>query len=237
LDVRRRTEQAAAVGRWLGLGGGRPIDGAIVVLSPHLDDAVFSLGAAIAAAPGPVTVVTVLGGDPDSELPAGPWDASAGFATFGESVRVRRAEDELACADLGATAVWLPFADHQYPRGADDEEIWARVVESLGDAAVVLVPGYPLMHDDHAWLEGLVRSRGLPGRRVGYYVEQPYAAAWQPRPADWRGLPASARDRLKKLRAARRYATQLPLLPGGRRGVLDVARYEAVRGGEAVRWS
>jgi hypothetical protein len=31
------------------------------------------------------------------------------------------------------------------------------------------------MHDDHLWLSRLVVGRGLPEKRVGLYVEQPYA--------------------------------------------------------------
>lgn len=211
------------------------------MLSPHLDDAVFSLGAAIAAAGKrwPVTVVTVLAGDPESELPAGAWDARAGFRTAGEAARARRREDELACADLGARAVWLPYSDDQYGHGANDDEVWAAVEEAVAGAETVLVPGFPLDHQDHTWLRDLVASHGLPGRRVGHYVEQPYAAAWTADRPDgaWLPLAAGLPHRLSKLRALRRYASQLPLLE--RRGpvVGRVVLYEAARGGECVRWA
>ena len=230
--------RAAAACRWLGLPAAARLEGTVAVLSPHLDDGVFSLGAAISAASGTVSVVTVLAGDPQSELPAGEWDARSGFRTAGAAARARRAEDELACGDVGATPVWLPFSDHQYPRGAGDDEIWERIEDALGDARSVLVPGFPLMHEDHAWLEALVRVRGLPGRRVGRYVEQPYAAAWTSGPAggQWGALGASARRRLAKRRAWRRYASQLPLL-AGEAGFGRVLRYEVSRGGEWVQWS
>jgi LmbE family N-acetylglucosaminyl deacetylase len=226
------------VAGWLGFGGGARLEGPVAVLSPHLDDAVFSLGAAIAAAPGEVRVVTVLAGDPGSEEPAADWDAAAGFGTVGESAGARRVEDERACRDLGARPVWLPFNDHQYPRGGGDDEIWAQLEPALGDAATVLVPGFPLMHEDHVWLEALVRERGLPARRVGHYVEQPYAAAWTPGPTgDWHPAGAAAWHRLAKLRACRRYASQLPLMSPQARSLARLTRYEARRGGEAVRWA
>src|SRR5207244_2118642 len=94
----------------------------VVVISPHLDDAIFSLGAAIAQtvrSGGDVTVLTVFAGDPSSSAPAGNWDARAGFATVGEAAHARRREDERACAHVGAIPVWLPFGDEQYPRGGD----------------------------------------------------------------------------------------------------------------------
>ena len=100
---------------WLGLRGGEPLDGDVAVLSPHLDDAILSLGAAISGARGDVRVVTVFAGDPDSTLAAGEWDSRAGFRTVGEAARARREEDALACADVGARPVWLPFVDDQYP--------------------------------------------------------------------------------------------------------------------------
>src|SRR3954463_13831402 len=95
----------------------------IVVLSAHLDDAVFSLGAAIAAtsrAGVDVVILTVLAGDPSSRVTAGAWDAEAGFATAGEAARARGLEDERACAEVAARPVWLPYSDVQYPRGGSD---------------------------------------------------------------------------------------------------------------------
>lgn len=181
-------------------------------------------------------VVTVLAGDPESGLPAGDWDARSGFRTAGEAAGARRAEDRLACRDLGAEPVWLPFADHQYPRGGGDDEIWARLTTALGGAETVLVPGYPLMHEDHVWLAALVRKRGLAGRRVGRYVEQPYAAAWTPGPDGWPPLGAGARHRVAKLRACRRYSSQLPLLTDQGATLSRVTRYEGARGGECVSW-
>ena len=237
--MKRRT-RLNSVARWLGAPGSERLSGSVAVLSPHLDDAVLSLGAAIAASSGSdIAIVTVLAGDPDSDLPAGEWDAGAGFETAGEAARARRREDELACSDVGARPVWLSFADEQYPRDQGDGEIWAAVQEALGSAETVLLPGFPLMHQDHAWLLALAQREGLPGRRVGHYVEQPYAAAWAPGPpgGGWEPLAAALSHRLTKLRACRRYASQLPLLQRHGRILFPMLRYEAARGGEAVRWS
>jgi LmbE family N-acetylglucosaminyl deacetylase len=120
--------------------------------------------------------VTVFANDPDSEAPASSWDAACGFRTEGEAARLRREEDRRACQLLAATPIWLPFRDKDYGRRAEEgAAIWASVAESALSADTVLTPGFPLYHPDHSWLTRLVLEKGLPGARVGLYVEQPYA--------------------------------------------------------------
>jgi LmbE family N-acetylglucosaminyl deacetylase len=150
----------------------------VVVLSPHLDDGVLSLGGTLARWAGDgvtVRVVTVLANDPASVAPAGPWDAACGFATSGEATRARRVEDARACAVLGVEPAWLPFGDEQYGHGADDGAIWAGVRAATGGARTVLLPGFPLTNPDHEWLTSLVLDRTDGSPRVGFYREQPYA--------------------------------------------------------------
>jgi LmbE family N-acetylglucosaminyl deacetylase len=151
----------------------------VIVLSPHLDDAVLSLGAAIAStarAGGDVRVVTVLGADPESPAPAGPWDSACGFATEGEAARARRDEDREACALVGAHPVWLPFKDEEYGRDIEEDQVWESLAHQSSTAEAVLVPGFPLAHADHAWLTELVLRRPLPCEQTAFYVEQPYAS-------------------------------------------------------------
>lgn len=240
--------KAVGVARWTGLLGGRASLGRqVVVVSPHLDDGVFSLGAAISCATrkgADVTVLTVLAGDPSSTTPAGAWDARAGFATAGEAARSRRLEDEQACELIRARPVWLPFSDHQYSRGGSEAEVRAAVVETVGGAQVLL-PGFPLLHEDHAWLRRVLRG-AFPVDRVAVYTEQPYAAVWTERPGvdgvgDREGVPASAAwrrvraglpDQVRKLKACRAYRSQLPLIGEG--VVAAILRYELRVGGEAL---
>lgn len=68
----------------------------VVVLSPHLGDAVLSLGgtlAGLARLGGLAEIVTVLAGDPGSMSPAGLWDLRTGFHTGSEAGEARREED------------------------------------------------------------------------------------------------------------------------------------------------
>jgi LmbE family N-acetylglucosaminyl deacetylase len=217
-------------------------------VSPHLDDAVLSLGAAIAAwsrAGARVETLTVLGCDPASIAPAGGWDRRGGFATEGEAARARREEDRCACAVLGAAPLWLPFGSVDYERHGDEADVRARVAEVVAGADVTLAPGYPLAHPDHEWLLRTLAAGAFTCRRLGLYAEQPYArraggepqlSAWLEEAAGGRPsfvpVPVSSPARVAKWRAIRCYRSQLPLLGmrrSLRRGPLAVAwRAESV---------
>jgi len=210
----------------------------IVVVSPHLDDGVLSLGASMASwvrRGAAVELLTVLGCDPASKAPAGGWDARGGFATEGESASARREEDRLACAVLGASPVWLPYGSGDYELHGAEADVRDAVLRALEGADSVLVPGFPLSHPDHAWLAELLA--GSLGRwRVGRYAEQPYTrrAAADPGGAGFARAPVRLDDRIAKWRAIRCYASQLPLL--AMRGSLRRGphRYAAAR--EWIAW-
>jgi LmbE family N-acetylglucosaminyl deacetylase len=194
------------------------------VVSPHLDDAILSLGGEIfqrSRAGSEVSIVTVFAGEPDSLDPAGPWDRRCGFATAGEAARARRREDAAACGIVGARPHWLPFPDGQYgahPRS----EVGRALAPLLGSADLVLTPGFPLVHPDHPWVTALVVD-AADGPTVGCYLEQPYASTWALRPElSARGLLGCAAG-LAALRLRRR------------RGPISTP---ALRDGRpAVRWS
>ena len=231
--------------------GARPrLGGRVLVVSPHPDDAAFSLGATLARAArdgADVTVATVFAGDPGSTAAAGDWDRRAGFATVGEAARARREEDRRACELLGVNPVWLSHLDDQYPRTSTDDELWEDLAPLAAAADAILVPAFPLAQQDHARVARLF-SRRAPDRRVGLYVEQPYAVFWAERAqrqfgahvltrapdAEWTPARASRRDALVKLRACRSYRSQLPLL--GTTVLGRVALFEQRRGGELIAW-
>ena len=224
------------------------LQGDVAILSPHLDDAAYSLGAAIdesvRAGAARVRVITVFAGDPTSTRPASPWDRRLGFRLAGEAARVRREEDRRAWGLLGASPVWLPFDDELGEPVADDL-LWDAVLESVGRAETVLLPGFPLSHPDHARLSGLVLARRLESSRTGLYVEQPYTAVLRVAPTttatladllgsepDWRPLRVDAVARWRKFRAWRAYRSQFRHF--GYRSLVNVARYERRQGGEVA---
>jgi len=200
----------------------------IVVVSPHSDDGVLSLGAAMASwarGGARVELLTVFALDLTSDAPAGGWDARGGFRTEGDAAAGRRAEDVAACAVLGAIPAWLPFGSVDYERHGDETAVRDAVVAAAEDVDVLLLPGSPLTHPDHERLARALVGRRLGSRRLGLYVEQPYGRRTEGEPLvpPWveealgarpvfSSVPAGARDRVAKWRAVREYRTQLPLL-------------------------
>ncbi|RKU00245.1 GlcNAc-PI de-N-acetylase [Burkholderia sp. Nafp2/4-1b] len=152
-----------------------------LVISPHLDDAVFSCGQLLAQAPGSV-VVTVFAGIPARDTAAPPWDRRAGFHTADEAVRARRAEDRRALALLDARPVWLDFLDDQYGTPAASTAIAARLADTI-DAHPgfgVLAPA-GLFHRDHVQVQraALMVLRddaraGATARTWRFYEDVPY---------------------------------------------------------------
>src|SRR5580700_10851459 len=95
------------------------LSGRVVVVSPHFDDAIMSLGSSIsyAAQRGTkIEVLTVFADIPTSETPASLWDRQCGFSTEGEAARARRDEDRQACSTVGAESRWLNFGCESYDR-------------------------------------------------------------------------------------------------------------------------
>jgi LmbE family N-acetylglucosaminyl deacetylase len=213
--------------------------GRVVVVSPHLDDGVFSLGATIAQAARAgtrVEVLTVFGCDPESHVPANGWDTRGGFVTEGEAAAARREEDREACRIVGAEPHWLPFRGGGYTPDKDADAIFAALAEKISGADAVLVPGFPLRNDDHAWLARLFDERAPASTRLGRYVEQPYAYLVRKEQtlsaADWKKPRVALADRLSKRRAVLAYASQLPLLSLGTRK-LNLVLLQS----EAISWS
>jgi len=197
------------------------LKGRVLVVSPHLDDAVLSLGAVMASPGRPGTewiVVTVFAGDPDSTAPASSYDRRCGFLSAGEAASIRRQEDKRACAILGARPVWLPFGDMQYEPIRDADRVWATLERHINRAELLLLPGFPLTHLDHLWITELVLARMPKNVPIGFYAEQPYARSappphkWQAliaeRSVRWVSLCAGIGDRFAKGRACRAYWSQ-----------------------------
>ena len=113
----------------------------MLVISPHLDDAVLSCGALLAAHRGAV-VATVFAGVPRDPRQRTEWDARSGFADAAEALAARRAEDAAALAELGAAPRWLDFRDDQYGDPERVDELAAAlgaVFDEVPDAPVLVV--------------------------------------------------------------------------------------------------
>lgn len=129
-----------------------------VVVSPHLDDAVFACGDLMAVHPG-TTVCTVFTAGPPPGTPLPRWDRDCGFGDGDDVMAARRAEDRRALALLDAEPVWLGFHDAQYGASPDLGAVVSALatVDAVRAADAVLFP-LGLFHSDHVLVHTAVRS-------------------------------------------------------------------------------
>jgi LmbE family N-acetylglucosaminyl deacetylase len=215
-----------------------------VVLSPHLDDAVLSVGAYMhqqARLGTRVRALTVFANDPAADDPPGPWDVLCGFPSAAAAASARREEDVRACALVGAEPQWLAFADDSYGRSPEADDVWESLQPLVAGASLLLVPGFPLRQADHAWLTRLVVDRRAElSPALGFYAEEPYAraafdrgaAVAAPLPLEFVRVPTRVTDRVAKIRAVLQYRSQLR--PLGSRILVRAFGEEWMRGGELV---
>ena len=174
--------------------------GPLLLVSPHLDDAVLSCAALIARLE-PLDVLTVAAGAPDPPV-QGWWDLETGFASSAESVPTRLREDETAFAGTSHRRTYLPLLEVQHQEGGrtptDAHALSAAVTSWLaGERGTVALPAgagcrqsrisrrlarlagrepcSPPQHPDHLWvrdvvLHALAETDALPL----LYEELPY---------------------------------------------------------------
>lgn len=163
----------------------------LLVISPHLDDAVFSVGQTLAAHQGS-TVATIF--------------------TTGTDYDRRKGEDDLACWDLGARPAHLGGPDTG--EGVLPTDLEAAVVALVLEVQPerVLVP-LGIYHPDHVAVADALRPIA-----THVYEELPYRVWWpgftehrlrplRNRGARLAGLDTSCRE-IKRI-AVERYASQL----------------------------
>lgn len=125
----------------------------VVVVSPHLDDAVLGCGRFMAAHPGTIVVTVYAGGPPRYPDPMTHWDTIAGFDAGDDVLAARRREDELALGELRAIPHWLDFVEHQYLDRPDwvgpeaTRERLARELRALEPSAIFIPFG--IANPDH----------------------------------------------------------------------------------------
>lgn len=146
----------------------------LLVVSPHLDDAVLSCGRLLAANPGSVVVTVLAASPPDDRFVD--WDRRGGFHPGDDVMAQRRREDGRALRRLRARPVWLEFRQDVYRDAPLDAAAIRRAVSGVieeHDALLVALP-LGLHHADHRAVADALHA-GLPARRVRLYADQPYA--------------------------------------------------------------
>ncbi|MCD2189681.1 PIG-L deacetylase family protein [Actinomycetospora soli] len=169
----------------------------VVAVSPHLDDAVFSVGGTLARLAGSsdvtgVTVVTCFTGSVDPAV-ATPFALSTqldkGLAADVDYMALRRTEDRDALDVLGAAPRHLGLLEAPH-RGYDSAaalfagrrggDVVARPLTEalapvLAGADLVLAPQALGDHVDHQWVSAVVAGLVDPAR-CGWWRDTPYVA-------------------------------------------------------------
>jgi len=148
----------------------------MIYVSPHLDDAVLSVGETIAVDPDAL-VVTVLGGYPGPR-PVTAYDVRCGFKDGDDAVQQRAMEDARACWVLGARHRWLSHLDGQYGTPIDQRQVTADLCECILDTEILYAP-LGLAHEDHvvvsnAAIEAAKRTKC----RLFLYEDLPSRVVW-----------------------------------------------------------
>lgn len=104
------------------------------ILSPHFDDAVFSLGGLIAKEAQNSKVITVFGGKPPTPLSRS-WDRACGFKNSTVAIETRSQENVAALTFLGVTEgniINLSYLDKQY-RDTHSDHANQNLIQKIAD--------------------------------------------------------------------------------------------------------
>ncbi len=185
--------------------------GRLLVISPHLDDAVFSCEALLKFARD-VHVLTIFGGDAPLDAPISDWDLQCGFSAGSNVMQARRTEDARAFAEVGAIPMWGEELQEGYRvEPADQDRLSSLIIDTIDSVAPthVLFP-LGLSHHDHLMVAAAcgvaVRARQLSNSFV--YADRPYAQR----------RPGIVRTRRSELRASGAVLATESLPRAARRG-------------------
>jgi len=208
---------------------GLPVDrelDRVLIVSPHLDDAVLGCGRFMAAHPG-CTVVTVFAGNPPRYPdPMRLWDVQSGFGPDDDVMEARRKEDHAALSVLDARPVHLEFVEHTYREG--DQPVAPDVIAPVVAAMLrempptLVIAPFGLANPDHDvthracmrvreeigdaswWCYEDTGYKHIPGMLAWRVARLFHAGIW-PTPV----CPPVDRDDTRKLNAVRCYPSQL----------------------------
>jgi len=151
--------------------------GPVLLLSPHLDDAVLDCWSELSSGSSP-HVVNVFAGVPQAGRSVPLWDRITGAGDSAARVRERLAEDAQALSHAGCEAIYLPLLDAQYRRPGEplepadiDRALVARLEQPVER---VLAPAAIGGHPDHVLVRRYARLLLRRGFAVTLYADLPY---------------------------------------------------------------
>jgi LmbE family N-acetylglucosaminyl deacetylase len=204
----------------------------LLVISPHLDDAVLSCGALLLAHPG-ATVATLFAASPDAYSdPLNEHDTECGFQPGDDTMAVRRDEDVRAMRRLGASSRWLPLCQNSHVERADPIAVPPGAVDAIVETIAELHPScvvapLGLLHPDHQACHFSALAAREQAREVPWlwYSDLPYTFVPNVLAARFRALhkggitaspacPSVSNDFDEKWSVFNEYATQVGVLEG-----------------------
>jgi len=146
-----------------------------IILSPHLDDAVFNIWHILNQKN--TQLITVFSGLPN-ENHATLWDRIGGFKKSRDMMEARRLENETALSGVGVRIVNLDFLDNQYMTEERDEaELYNQIKAKVAKKDIIYSPiaaGKIYRHPDHVLLREIGLKLKKEGYKVVFYADIPY---------------------------------------------------------------
>jgi LmbE family N-acetylglucosaminyl deacetylase len=162
-----------------------------IVLSPHYDDAVLSLGGLLAEKGNKAIVASFFTGIPQVATSTS-WDTKSGFSNSTEAMNARIIENQNALKVLGTRMLNLDYLDNQYrleeEKTADKNAILEQelakdiqaLIASYGQKTIYVYGpalfGPVITHPDHALLHAAFLDviRSFPNNNVHFYFYEDY---------------------------------------------------------------
>ena len=172
-----------------------------IILSPHFDDAVLSMGGFMANRKNPLIVATFFTEKPSEPVQAN-WDNLSGFKNSDEALAVRVEENARALGRTGTHAINMRYLDFQYRRERNlesEEKILQSmkkdiktILDTFGTAKNVSIygpsefgqrfthPDHKLVHDAFASVAREKSEQNSPRRiRFFFYEDFPYISRYR----------------------------------------------------------
>ncbi len=163
----------------------------LIVLSPHFDDAVLSLGGYISDFQGPKFVVTFFSSVPDSLDGLTKWDDMSGFDKSSDSRKIREKENTNSLQSLGAKIINKSYIDNQYEMRSElDKTVLVssitddikQIINSRANYNLTVIgPAYfgeENTHADHLLvsksLMQVAKDKTYSNTRFYFYEDEPY---------------------------------------------------------------
>jgi LmbE family N-acetylglucosaminyl deacetylase len=141
----------------------------IYILSPHIDDAIFSLGGMLADLKEPFCIIDIF------TITGYSLSVSGDVAEITEK---RETEERAVCEKLGCTYIFLGFRDRPIRENAIDVELFERLSAIIEEGSIVYAPlCFSCFHEDHKITKSVaIDLARYDSFELRFYEDLPYVA-------------------------------------------------------------